>query len=120
MTSKTDQGVRQGTDWLTDDLVEPVAIAICYGGFRTPQTRGPAEYWSGISDHAKASYREDARRLLRLAVDGGRIMPRCAAPAVLRRYKDAARLTSDSRALRQYAALHDALPTIWQEGRENG
>lgn len=108
------------TDWLTDDLVEPVAIAICYGGFRTPQTRGPAEYWSGISDHAKASYREDARRLLRLAVDGGRIMPRCAAPAVLRRYKDAARLTSDSRALRQYAALHDALPTIWQEGRENG
>lgn len=108
------------TDWLTDAMVEPLAIAICYGGFATQQMRlDPVAYWERVHAERKAEYRQVARRLIGLVQVSGRFVPRRPDDDTLGRYMGAMRLSNAANARRHYAALFDALPTIWGEYAEN-
>lgn len=107
-------------NWLTDAMVEPLAIAICYGGFSILPSRDPIAYWEFVHPERKAEYRQAARRMIGFVLDGSRLTPRRPDDGTLDRYMTTMRLTNFGHASRHYAALFDALPTIWAEYVENG
>lgn len=101
-------------EWITDDLAEPVAIAICYGGFamhRPPQ--GPVAYWEGVADEAKREYRNAARRLLAEVSVSGRFARSEPSEASLAEYMKTMRLSNLTHAKANYRAMYQALPTIF-------
>jgi hypothetical protein len=51
-------------DWLTDDLIEPPAIADGYGWVTMQRKDDPVSYWRSIRDDVKDDYCRAARGLL--------------------------------------------------------
>ena len=108
------------TDWLSDDLLEPLAIAICYGEFLNPEGKEmpPRDYWASISVEAKADYVASARRLMTAALAGCRIATRDPSNPQLQAYMQKVGITDANRARKQYVAMHQVLPTLWKLGQD--
>lgn len=101
-------------DWITDEMIEPVAIAICYGGFWSHE--GDALlYWDGVREEAKTTYRGAARRLLAGIARSGRIMPVEPTERTIRNYMTTMRLSNRANARAHIRAVYEALPSIYQE-----
>lgn len=105
------------TDWITDEIIDPLAIAICYGGFHLalhrPAGGDAVAYWAGVAEFAKAEYREIARQLLTSVCHAGRFMSRDCPADALAKYMKTMRLANDTNARKHFTAMYDALPTIW-------
>jgi hypothetical protein len=109
-------------DWLTDELVEPLAMAICFGGFHDPNDRDDdaRRYWAGVVEDARNEYRRTAKALLRLVASGCRVAEAEASDVSLGKYMAAMRLSNKTNARRHFAEMYRALPTIWQRFAQAG
>jgi hypothetical protein len=103
------------TEWITDDMVEALAVGVCYGGFLSHRPAGgdAVLYWAGVREEARAEYRHAAKELLARTAQGARLMPTYPNPRVIEAYMAKTRLSNATNAKAHYWAMREALPTIF-------
>jgi hypothetical protein len=111
------------SNWLTDELIEPFAIAICYSGFNSkayktkeemPWGGDPVAYWGHISESVKVDYRKLAKHAIITISGGMKLFPPEVDEKVLEKYMQQMRLSNKTNAKKHFQAMYNALSTIWE------